>query len=77
MYTNEDWGSENKSPFYPTGFLTTNDVVITPPYYINAVTNSGIQSISGFMFVTLGDHIVLKNDDYSKFNATTKNKNLF
>ena len=54
MYTNEDWNSENKSPFYPSGFLTTNDLTIMPPYYINAIA-----------FDTVNRYIRLITDDVS------------
>ena len=87
MYTNEDWGSENKSPFYPTGFLTTNDVIITPPYYNNVIrihyrdsNNASISHLSGEMDIADGDCVELdtpEGRDYTKFNASTKNKRLF
>jgi hypothetical protein len=87
MYTNEDWGSENKSPFYPTGFLTSNDVTITPPYYINILrkhisdlNNPTITELGDELDVNAGGYIELQTPegrDYTKFNATTKNKKLF
>ena len=87
MYTNEDWGSENKSPFYPTGFLTSNDVTITPPYYIN-ILRKHISNINDPTTTELGDGLDInaggyielqtpEDRDYTKFNATTKNKKLF
>jgi hypothetical protein len=88
MYANEDWGSENKSPFYPTGFLTSNDVTITPPYYEDILRvcmrrpeNGNIFHLRGYLDVYDGDYIELDNGyedrDYTKFNATTKNNKLF
>lgn len=87
MYTNEDWGSENKSPFYPTGFLTSNNVTITPSYYINALrihyrdsNNPTTVELGGGVDIKNGDYIepaTSEGRDYTKFNATTKNNKLF
>jgi hypothetical protein len=87
MYTNEDWGSENKSPFYPTGFLTSNNVTITPSYYINTLrihyrdsNNLTITELGGGVDIKNGDYLepdTPEGRDYIKFNATTKNNKLF
>lgn len=81
---NNDTTSEKKSPFYPTGFLTTNDITITPPYYdystalwsyaLNAYVDESNSDWKSCLDKTC---LVTTNEDYKKFEAATKNKNLF
>ena len=90
MYMNNDWGSENKSPFYPTGFLTSNDIKITPAYY--SISGEFVLIPSGAdpnndsyddlkvrpLYITRGEYSVYRYPEkYSKFDATTKNERLF
>ena len=66
--------TEKKSPFYPTGFLSTIETTITPPYYAQ-ITQSGRPGYLDVVERTFDGSIT--EEQYHKFQATTKNKNLF
>ena len=62
--TNGDFDSGKMSPFYPTGFLTTNNIIVTPPYYEDLTQiEQGI--------------VELRDQQYKDYQASTKNKKLF
>lgn len=69
----DDWSSINEetvknSPFYPTGFMSVNDIRITPTYYLNALTDSEHNP------VYRGD---LTDDGKKALDARTKNRQLY
>lgn len=73
VVVNGDYSSEKKSPFYPTGFLSTIETTITPPYY----TNMTVLDSSRPYQLTIRDTDTISEENYKNFQATTRNKNLF
>lgn len=78
---NKDEDSYVKSPFYPTGFLTTNNITVTPPYYYDwtETLNLDVTPILSNTRDIYGAYVDLKNpkSKYEKFQAKTQNKTLF
>lgn len=89
---NKDWETENKSPFYPSGFLSTDDIYICPTYYeeltkyadgYSTVAGSSDLEIENGVALNLGNNIyVIRYSQevlkyFYKFSAKTKNKQLF
>lgn len=77
MTVNGDFDSEKKSPFYPSGFLTTNETTITPPYYPDITALSSTGSFYDGTGQIVWDSGACTIDQYRKFQASTRNKTLF
>lgn len=59
-----------KSPFYPSGFMSVNNIVISPTYYLTAFAQTS--------FIITGEPIYgIPEEAQKALNASTKNKKLY